>query len=54
MLIAEIAIAAVYGMVELLHQANGTVTYDMLSPSWLLHCDIGAELAIAIRGLGRV
>jgi amino acid transporter len=50
LLVAEIAIAIVYGVVEVVHPADGTITYDALSLSWLLHSDIGAGLATAIAG----
>lgn len=50
LLIAEIAIAVVYGAVEITHPANHTITYDTLAPSWLLNSNIGAGLATAIAG----
>lgn len=50
LLLAEIAIAVVYGVVEVVHPAGDHLTFDTLAPSWLLADGIGAGLATAIAG----
>ncbi|MET7398008.1 APC family permease [Dactylosporangium sp. NPDC005572] len=50
LLLAEIAIALIYGAVEVTHPAGGTVTYDSLAISWLWNDTIGAGFATAIAG----
>ncbi|GAA4263747.1 APC family permease [Dactylosporangium darangshiense] len=50
LLVAEIAIAVLYSVVEVAHPARGQITVDTLAPSWLLSSDIGAGLATAIAG----
>ncbi|GAA2618672.1 APC family permease [Dactylosporangium fulvum] len=50
LLVAEIAVAVVYGAVAVTHPAGGTITFDTLAPSWLLDTGIGAGLATAIAG----
>jgi amino acid transporter len=50
LLVAEIAVVIVYSVVDVAHPTDGTISYDTLSPSWLLRSDIGAGLATAIAG----
>ncbi|MER7004116.1 APC family permease [Dactylosporangium sp. NPDC000555] len=47
---AEIVIALVFAVVEVLHPAGGTVTYDTLNPSQLFSAGTGAALATAVAG----
>jgi amino acid transporter len=49
LLVAEIAIAVVYAVVELFHPAGGKVTFDTLAPARLFD-GIGAGFATAIAG----
>lgn len=50
LLVAEIVIALIYAAVEVVHPANGHVTYDSLAISWLWNSNIGAGFATAIAG----
>jgi len=50
MLLAEIAIAALFAVVIVAHPAEGGITLSTLSPSFLLTAGIGAALVTAVTG----
>jgi amino acid transporter len=47
---AEVVIALIFAVVEVVHPAGGTVTFDTLNPSQLFSEGTGAALATAIAG----
>jgi amino acid transporter len=47
---AEVVIALVFSVVEVLHPAGGTVTFDTLNPTQLFSAGTGAALATAVAG----
>src|SRR5262249_15837588 len=49
-LVAEIAVAIVFAVVQVSHPAGGSVSFDTLSPSHLIAAGIGAALVTAIAG----
>ncbi|MFI5489212.1 APC family permease [Micromonospora echinaurantiaca] len=50
MLLAEIAVAAVFAVVMVAHPAEGGVSFAALSPSFLVAAGIGAALVTAVTG----
>ncbi|GAB1641493.1 APC family permease [Krasilnikovia sp. MM14-A1259] len=49
-LLVEIAVAAVFAVVQLAHPADGRVTFDTLAPGNFLGAGIGAALVTAVAG----